>query len=59
MIFLKPLLRWLEHDKLGHHFFTSKFMCNTNVYIVDIAIVTDNLNHMQLQMDKLQNSPNG
>ena len=52
MIFLEPLLRWLEHDKLGHHSFTSEFICNTNVYTVDIDVVTNNLNHMQLQIDK-------
>ena len=47
IIFLEPLLRWLEKDNLGYHFTTSTTTCTTTAYADDLAIVTDNILHIQ------------
>ena len=54
IIFLEPLLRWLENDNLGYHFNTSTSTCTTTAYANDLAILTDNIHHIQLQISKLQ-----
>ena len=59
MFLLEPLLRWLEHDRLGHQFSISKSVCNTIVYTADIAVITDNMNDMQPQIDMLQQFVDG
>ena len=54
IIFFDPLLRWLEKDNLGYHFNTSTTTCNTAAYADDLAIITDNITHIQPQIHKLQ-----
>ena len=54
IIFLEPLLRWLEKDDLGYHFNTSPSACTTTAYADDLAIITDNIKHLQPQILKLQ-----
>ena len=53
IIFLEPLLRWLKKDDLGYHFNTSPTTCTTTAYADDLAIITDNIQHMQPQITKL------
>lgn len=47
IIFLEPLLRWLEKDNMGYHFNTFPSTCTTTTYIDDLAIITDNIQHIQ------------
>ena len=54
IIFLEPLLRWLEKDDMGYHFTTSTATCTTTAYADDLAIITDNIKHIQPQILKLQ-----
>ena len=54
IIFLEPLLRWLEKDDMGYHFSTSTSTCTTTAYADDLAIISDNINHIQPQILKLQ-----
>ena len=54
IIFLEPLLRWLEKDNIGYHFNTSKATCTTTTYADDLAIITDNIRHIHPQVTKLQ-----
>ena len=53
IIFLEPLLRWLEKNNLGYHFNTSTATCTTTAYADDLAIITDNIRHIQPQITKL------
>jgi hypothetical protein len=45
IIFLEPLLRWLEKDNMGYHFSTSTSTCTTTAYADDLEILSDNINH--------------
>jgi len=54
IIFLEPLLRWLENDDMGYHFKTSSAICTTTAYTDDLAIITDNIQNIQPQIEKLQ-----
>lgn len=53
IIFLEPLLRWLKKIDLGYHFNTSASMCTTTTYADDLAIITDEIQHIQPQITKL------
>ena len=53
IIFLEPLLRWLEKNDLEYHFNTSPTTCTTTTYVDDLAIITDNIQHIQPQITKL------
>jgi hypothetical protein len=55
IIFLEPLLRWLEKDNKGYHFNTSPSSCTTSVYADDLAILSDTIQNIQPQITKLQN----
>ena len=54
IIFLEPLLRWLEKDNMGYHFSTSTSSCTTPAYADDLAILSDNILSIQPQIIKLQ-----
>jgi hypothetical protein len=54
IIFLEPLLRWLEKGNMGYHFSTSPSTCTTSAYADDLAIITDEIHHIQPQVTKLQ-----
>jgi hypothetical protein len=54
IIFLQPLLRWLENDNLGYYFNTSTFTCTTMTYAYDLAIIPYNIQHMQPQIINLK-----
>ena len=58
IIFLEPLLRWLEKNNMGYHFNTSKATCTTTVYTDDLAIITDNIKHIQPQVTNSKNLHN-
>ena len=54
IIFLEPLLQWLENDDIGYHFNTSTSTCTTMAYADDLAIISDKVQNIQLQINKLQ-----
>ena len=54
IIFLKPLLRWLEKNNRGYHFNTSPSLCTTSAYADDLAILSDTIQNIQPQITKLQ-----
>ena len=54
IIFLEPLLRWLEKDNKGYHFNTSPSSCTTSGYADNLAILSDTIQNIQPQITKLQ-----
>ena len=53
IIFLEPLLQWLQHGKYGYTLGTSKVTKNSAAYADDLAIITNNLTSLQNQLKKL------
>jgi hypothetical protein len=53
IIFLEPLLRWLERGNLGYKLQTSEHTLNSAAYADDLAIITNDLKHIQSQIDKI------
>ena len=53
IIFVEPLLRWLQHGKYGYTLGTSKVTINSAAYVDDLAIITNNLTSLQNQLNKL------
>ena len=53
IIFLEPLLRWLQNGKLGYTLGTSKVTINSATYADDLAIITNKLTSLQSQLNKL------
>ena len=43
IIFIEPLLRWLEKDNMGCHFNTFSFTCITTIYVDDLAIISNKI----------------
>ena len=54
LISLEPLLRWLQKGKHGYTFGTSKLTINSAAYADDLAAITDNLQPIQTQLNKLE-----
>jgi hypothetical protein len=52
IIFLEPLLRWLERDNLGYKLNTSQYTLNSAAYADDLAIITSNIKSIQPQINK-------
>lgn len=59
IIFLEPLLRWIEKDDMGYHFNTSPSTCTNIAYVDDLAIMTEitynTSNHKYANYKTLQN----
>ena len=53
IMFVEPLLRWLQHGKYGYTLGTSKVTINSAAYVDDLAIITNNLTSLQNQLNKL------
>ena len=53
-VFLEPQLRWLEKDQLGSLFSTSPNSITITTYADDLAILVDNIKHIQPQLNKLK-----
>jgi hypothetical protein len=53
IIFLEPLLRWLERGNLGYKLNTSQYTLNSAAYANDLAIITNNIKHIQPQINKI------
>ena len=53
IIFLEPLLRWLQNGKHGYTLGTSKITINSAAYADDLAIITNKLTSLQNQLNKL------
>jgi hypothetical protein len=51
IIFLEPLLRWLERGNLGYKLETSQYTLNSTTYVDDLAIITSDIKHIQLQIN--------
>ena len=54
IIFLEPLLRWIENDDIGYHFNTSPSICTTMAYADDLAIISDKVQNIQPQINNIQ-----
>jgi hypothetical protein len=46
IIFLEPLLRWLERGNLGYKLKTSQYTLNSAAYADDLAIITSDIKHI-------------
>ena len=55
IIFLEPLLRWLERDNLGYKLNTSQYTLTSIAYTNDLAIITSNIKSIQPQINKIDN----
>ena len=53
IIFLEPLLQWLQREKNEYILGTSKITINTTTYIDDIAVITNKLTLLQPQLNKI------
>ena len=53
IISLEPLLRWLERGNLGYILKTSQYILNSTTYADDLAIIINNIKHIQLQINKI------
>jgi hypothetical protein len=53
IIFLEPLLRWLERGNLGYKLQTSQYTFNSAAYANDLAIITNDIKHIQPQINKI------
>ena len=53
IIFVEPLLRWLQYGKYSYTLCTSKLTINSTAYADDLAIITKNLTSLQNQVNKL------
>ena len=53
IIFLEPLLQWLQNGKHGYTLGTSKVTINSTAYVDDLAIITKKLISLQNQLNKL------
>ena len=53
IIFLEPLLRWLQRGNNGYTFKTSNTKLSSAAYADDLAAISHNLSSLQLQLDKL------
>ena len=47
LIFLEPLLRWLDRNNLGYTFKTSKTTISLAAYVDDLAVISSSINHIQ------------
>ena len=54
LIFLEPLLRWLDRDNLGYTFKTSKTTISLAAYVDDLAVISSCINHIQPQLNKIE-----
>jgi hypothetical protein len=53
IIFLEPLLRWLEQRNNGYTFGTSKVKISSTAYADDLATIANKLKSLQIQLNKL------
>ena len=53
LIFLEPLLCWLQTSKNGYTFGTSKMTISSAAYADDLAIISNKLHSLQTQLTKL------
>ena len=54
LIFFEPLLRWLQIGKNEYTFGTSKLTISSAAYADDLAAITNNLQSIQTQLNKLE-----
>lgn len=54
MVFLDPLFRLLEKCNVGYHFQIPTITCNSTIYVDNLAIIMENISHIQTQIANLQ-----
>jgi hypothetical protein len=55
IIFLEPLLRWLQTGKHGYPFQTSKSTVSSAAYADDLVIISNKSPSLQIQLNKIDN----
>jgi hypothetical protein len=53
IIFLEPLLRWLDQDYFGDFFKTSSLSISSAAYANDLAVIFKNIKDIQPQLNKI------
>jgi hypothetical protein len=53
IIFLEPLLRWLDQGQLGYTFITSSITISSAAYTDDLAVLFRNIKDIQTQINKI------
>jgi hypothetical protein len=53
IIFLEPLLGWLERGNLGYKLKMSQYTLNSAAYADDLAIIINDIKHIQPQINKI------
>ena len=53
IIFLEPLLRWLQQGKHRYTFGTSKVKISSAAYADDLAVISNKIKSLQTQLNKL------
>ena len=54
-MFLEPLIRWVQRENNGYTFNTSNTKLSYAAYADDLAVISNNLTSLQLQLNKLDN----
>jgi hypothetical protein len=54
LIFLEPLLRWLQRDQLGYTFRTSENKVSAVAYTDDLATITNTIDNRKKKVTKLE-----
>ena len=53
ILFLEPLLRWLQRNRNGYSFGTSNTTISSAAYADDLVVITNKLSSLQTQLNKL------
>ena len=53
IIFLEPLLRWLDQNQLGYSFKTSSMSISSAAYADDLAVIFKDIKDIQPQLNKI------
>jgi hypothetical protein len=54
IIFLEPLLRWLEKDKHGYNFKNSKSSICSTAYLDDLVVIFTKITSIQPQLNEIE-----
>jgi hypothetical protein len=53
LIFLEPLLRWLDQNQLGYKFKTSSITISSAAYANDLVVIFKSITDIQAQLNKI------
>jgi hypothetical protein len=54
LIFLEPLLRWLDQNQLGYNFKTSATSISSATYANDLTVLFHSIKDIQIQLNKIE-----